>query len=191
MRSKVVAGCALLALALGAQAADASTAKPVLWLKGGIPLERAAPGTALTATMIFEGGCLDIVQQATLATNGRPTDKLSLASTAEDLACSGSGAKIAGSITGFTLKPAEEGQAAMTVKSAIHVFFEPWCVYAVPKSITMPRQADTDSEVTVPAPLVKSASFAACAPIRALSLRVTLREAEGSLHEPLIAEVVG
>jgi hypothetical protein len=188
MRSRVIAGCALLVLALATQAAGASAAKPVLWLKGGVPYERAEPGTAVTVSMEFEGGCLDVLQKGTLATNGKPTDKLSLASSAEDLACSGS--KIAGSISGFTLKPTEEG-AAMTVKSAIHVFFEPWCVYAVPKSITMPASPDTDAEVTVPAPLEKRASFGACAPIRALSLKVIVQEAESSSHERFVAEVVG
>jgi len=79
----------------------------------------------------------------------------------------------------------------MTVKSAIHVFFEPWCVYAVPKNITMPSSPDTDSEVTVPAPLEKRASFGACAPIRALSLKVLVQEAESSSHERFITEVVG
>ena len=183
MRSRAIAGCAVVALALGAQAAGASAAKPALWLKnfGG---ERAAPGTAVTASMQFEE-CPTVSQEAKLATNGKPSDKLTLAPNGTDAGCTGE--KIAGSISSLMLKP-EEGGAAMTVKSTIHVFFEPWCVYAVPKKITMPASATTDSEVTVPAPLEKRASFGACAPIRALDLRVAVQEA---LNEPLFAEVVG
>jgi hypothetical protein len=81
-------------------------------------------------------------------------------------------------------------EAAMTVKSAVHVFFEPWCVYAVPKTITMPASTRTLSEVTVTAPLEKRASFGTCAPIRALDLTVVVREA-ASPQESFFTEVVG
>lgn len=186
MRSRVIAVCALLALALGAQAAGASAAK--LWLKN-IANERAATGTGVIASMEFEGGCLDTSQEGALATNGKASDKFTLDPSTKYSACPGE--KIAGSISGLTLKPAE-GEAAMTVKSAIHVLFEPWCVYAVPKTITMPASPNTVSEVTVTAPLEKKASFGACAPIRALQLRVSVSEGEqkDSFHEPLYAEVV-
>ncbi len=189
MRSQVIASCAVVALALGAQAAVASAAKPVLWLKN-FAAERVAPGTAVTAEMAFEEGCLALDRQGTLATDGKPSDKLTLSSNTSDSACPGE--KIAGSISGVTLKP--EGElAAITVKSAIHVFLEPWCVYAVPKTITMPASGNTASEVTVSAPLEKRASFGACAPIRALNLRVLVREGETktSLDEAFSAEVVG
>ncbi|HEY2217264.1 MAG TPA: hypothetical protein VGH21_07190, partial [Solirubrobacteraceae bacterium] len=159
MRSRVIAGCAVVALALGVQAAAASAAKPVLWLKSDVALERAAPKTPVTASMAFESSCLTANQKGTLATNGKPVDKLTLDPTASDNACAGE--KIAGSMSSFTLKPEEEG-VAMTVKSSIHVFFEPWCVYAVPKKITMPTSTTTVSEVTVPAPLEQRASFGAC-----------------------------
>jgi hypothetical protein len=183
MRSRVIAGCAIAALALGAQAAGASAAK--LWLTN-FAMERAAPGTAATASMQFEGACLTTFQEAKLATNGKGSDKLTLDPTASDSACPGE--KIAGSISSLMLKP-EGGEAAMTVKSAIHVLFEPWCVYAVPKTITMPGSPTTVSEVTVTAPLEKRASFGACAPIRALELKLVVNEA--ALGEPFLGEVVG
>ncbi len=186
MRSRVIAGCAIAALALGAQAAAASAAKPVLWLKSSSTFERAAPKTPVIASMAFESSCLTAVQKGALATNGKPVDKLTLDPTASDNACPGE--KIAGSMSSLTLKPEEEG-VAMTVKSAIHLFFEPWCVYAVPKKITMPASVKTFSEVTVTAPLEKRASFGACAPIRALGLTVVVDEA--ALGEPFVAEVVG
>jgi hypothetical protein len=187
MRSRVIAGCAVAALALGAQAAAASAAKPVLWLKSSSTFERAAPKTPVTASMAFESSCLTAVQKGTLATNGKPVDKLTLDPTASDSACPGE--KIAGSMSSLTLKPEEEEEVAMTVKSAIHLFFEPWCVYAVPRKITMPVSVKTLSEVTVTAPLEKRASFGACAPIRALGLTVVVDEA--ALGEPFVAEVVG
>jgi hypothetical protein len=182
----VIAGCAVAVLALGVQAAGAWAAKPVLWLTN-YAFERAAPGTAASALMQFENGCSTVTQQAKLATNGKPSDKLTLQSNASySAACSGE--KIAGSISGLTLKPQENG-AAMTVKSTIHLFFEPWCVYAVPKTITMPAGGETYAEVTVSAPLEKRASFGACAPIRALPLTVVVNEA--GINEPFFAEVVG
>jgi hypothetical protein len=187
MRSRVIAGCAVAALALGAQAAGASAAKPALWLKDSFAIGRVAPGAAATASMLFESACLNVSQGATLATNGKPTDKLTLAPSADYFACSGE--KIAGSISGLTLTPAGEGQAAMTVKSAIHVFFEPWCVYAIPKVITMPATSYTVSTVTVTAPLEKRASFGACAPIRALGLEVVVDQNE--FDAPFLFEVVG
>lgn len=187
MRSRVIAVCALLALALGAQAAGASAAK--LWLKN-IVGERAATGTGVIASMEFEGGCLDTSQEGALATNGKATDKFTLDPSTKYSACPGE--KIAGSISGLTVKPAKGEEASMTVKSAIHVLFEPWCVYAIPKTITMPASPSTGSEVTVTAPLEKKASFGACAPIRALGLKVSVVEGEqkGSFHERLYAEVV-
>lgn len=131
-------------------------------------------------------GCVGVSHEGKLATNGKPSDKLTLDPNAKYSACAG--AKIAGTISGLTLKPAEGQSAAITIKSAIHVLVEPWCVYAIPKTITMPPSSETITEVTVPAPLEKRASFGACAPIRTFELRVIVTEAAGG--EPFFTEVV-
>jgi hypothetical protein len=185
MRSRVIAGCALVALALGAQVSGASAAKPVLWLKQ-FTFERAAPGTPAQASIDLGEGCSS-TQAATLASNGQPSDEVTVAPTSPIVECAGG--KLASSISSVVLKAVGSGEVTMTAKNIIHVLVDPWCVYALPKTISLPASAVTVAEGTVTGALDKPASFGSCPSSRATHVAVRVDETFSSA--PFLTEVVG
>jgi hypothetical protein len=184
MRSRLIAGCAVAALALGAQASSA-TAKPVLWLKQ-FTMEHAEPGTAANVSIGIGGPCASD-QSASLASNGEATDGFTLAATSPVVEC-GAG-KLAATVTSLVAKPSGDQEMTLTAKGAIHVLIDPWCVYTLPKTITLPGRGATFGESSLTGTLDKAATFGSCASSRAFGVTVTVRETFSAL--PFNAEVTG
>lgn len=89
----------------------------------------------------------------------------------------------------MSLAPVAPGSAALTVKTAIHLFVEPWCVYTLPKTVTFPAQRESRGEADVTSKLDKSASFGTCSSTRSVPVVAALNEGQYAL--PFVAEVVG
>lgn len=187
MRSRVIAGLALVVCGLGAQASSAGAKKPVLWLRTA-GFERAAPGTEATAQLFIGGGsCLGVVQEATLTSNGKAGDKIAGGAVKpNEFKCAGE--KLAGAITSITARPSGEADMIMTVKGSFHVLVEPWCVYALPKTFSLPASPESAAEATLTAPLDKAASFGTCASSRAIPVGIEVKDAGD--NEPFFAEVL-
>jgi hypothetical protein len=189
MRSRLIAGCALAALVVGVQATGAAAAKPVLWLNN-FGSERIPVGDEAMVGMGFGGPCVT-EQEATVASNGKPSDALSVAPTVIVSQCESE--KVAGKITGLVMKPAAAGNnMTTTVKDSFHVLLTAtWCVYTLPKTISLPAVAQsTFQAVTVTGALDKRASYGAtCSSSRMVNLELSVDEK--SSGEGYWAEVVG
>jgi hypothetical protein len=185
MKSRVIVGCALVALVLGAQAAAAS-ATPVVWLNNFL-FERAAPGTPSSAIVNIGGGCQSF-QEGTLVSNGLTADELTFAAPATAVnECEGG--KLAATVSGAVVKAASGEGVTMTTKGVVHVLVRPWCVYALPKAISFTKLARTEGSGTVTGTLDKAATFGSCAATRTFPLTIAVEEAyTGS---PFFTEVVG
>jgi len=179
----VGAACLLAALAVGTGAAGAS-AKPVLWLKQ-FEMARATPGTAASVEVDLGGGCVS-AQSATLASNGQPSDGFTM-SPASTIAECGSG-KLAATISSLVVKSAGGEEVTLTAKGAVHVLVKPWCVYALPKTISLPTSGATDGEGTLTGALDKAATFGSCPTTRTFPL--TVRVDETFSGSPFVEEVV-
>ncbi|HEX3910453.1 MAG TPA: hypothetical protein VHW67_07115 [Solirubrobacteraceae bacterium] len=160
-------------LALGGLATGASAAKPVLWLKQ-FTMERAAPGTPAYAAIDLGDGCSSS-QGATLAGNGRPSDEVTVTPTTAIEECEGG--KLASSISSVVLKAVGSEEVTITAKSVVHVLADPWCVYALPKTISLTASAVTAAEGTVTGALDKPASFGSCPSSRTMNVTVRVDEA--------------
>ncbi len=175
MRSRLIAGCAVVAAALGAQGATAS-ATPVLWLKQ-FSMERAAPGTPAYLSIEIGGECSSF-QEGTLVSNGQQSDEVQAAGPSAIYAC-GSG-KLAASISTVVAKAGLHESVTMTTKSVSHVLINPWCVYALPKTISLPAGPVTLAEGNITGTLDKGATFGSCPSTRAMHVAVTVEEAFSS-----------
>jgi hypothetical protein len=181
----VIAGCAVVALAMGAQATEAVAAKPSLWVLN-FARERVTPPTQATVQVLVENAC-DAIQQGQLSTNGKPSDAMTFASAVAE-ECPRQ--KTAGGIKSIALKSAGGVSMTMTAKDDIHVLYaETWCVYTLPKTFTLPASGRSWSEANLTGALDKPASFGTCASTRAIQVLVRVEEAQS--HEVFEAETVG
>jgi len=189
MRLRAVALCFATAAALGAGPAAAQAATPVLWLRSELLNERVKPGTEAFVFTSVEG-CGLRQSGAKVVSNGMATDHVSVPATTPENECP-AGEKRAGGISGVGAKPAtgDEMTLRMTSRTAIHLFVEPWCTYALPLAIAFPAALFTESEGTVGAPLDKAASFGSCAATRTVHLRLVVIEVFSG--HPFSGEVVG
>lgn len=170
MRGRVAAACALVAIAAGAGATGAAAAKAPLWLVE-FPASnvRAPAGRALEVWTFVEGTC-GIFQKGTLATNGNPRDEVGGIESPFHTGECRPGEKAAGAISSLTMTPDGSGALTMSVKDTLHVFFEPWCVYTLPKKMSFAGLSETEGAATFSSALDKSASFGSCAAKRTIEV---------------------
>jgi hypothetical protein len=158
MKTRMI-GALVVAVAMAVLATGASAAKPKLWLTELMGFGRVGPGTGATVRFSLEGTC-PFSQKATLASNGKPSDKLSPTPGEHLEECVGG--KIAGGISGVAMAAAPGGLEAMTVKSKLEVFVAPWCIYGLPKTIALAPSNTTSAETTVTSALEAPASHGSC-----------------------------
>lgn len=187
MRTRTLGGLFVVLVVLGAFATGAAATKPTLWLNR-ITSERAAPGTAVSVIVGVENNCF-LAQGASLASNGKASDKLSFAPPSEQGLECGGGEKLAGSVKGVAMTPSGVDQAVITLKSKLHEAVAPWCVYALPTTIALQPEELTFAEATVSATLEAHVSHGACAPTHSVYVTVMVEDTENGY--PFIAETVG
>src|SRR4051794_2636542 len=187
MRTRTLGGLFVVLVVLGAFATGAAATKPRLWLKR-ITGERAAPGTAALFVVGIEQNCFLSQGGASLASNGKASDKLSFAPPSEQVEECGS-EKLAGSVKGVAMTPSGVDEAVITLKSKLHELVAPWCACALPKTITLLPEKLTFAEATVSAPLEAHVSHGPCTPTRAVYVAGQIEDTENAY--PFIAETVG
>lgn len=175
MRSRVIAVGAALTVALGIGATGAS-AKSVLWLQNFVN-EHAAPGTAAYVNIDLGNGC-ESVQNATLANNGQASVSFDISPASPVVECETG--KLAATLSSYVAKPSSEEEMTATAKGSIHVLTDPWCVYTLPKTITMAHLAFTGAETSLAGVLDKAATFGSCPSTRSFPATVKVEEAFSS-----------
>jgi hypothetical protein len=185
MRSRMLGALVVALVVLGVLASAAAAAKPKLWLEESNSGAHEATGAPVRISATIDECKAE--QPGVLAGNGKPVDQVT-ATSSPTITCDSS-EKLAGSIKSVAFA-ATGGEMAMTLKSVLHIQFEPWCTYALPRKIafgsTVFSEALAEPEPT--ATLDKAASFASCAPTRRLHIHL---EVEDDLDDaPFAAEVV-
>lgn len=188
MRARVAAACALAAIVVGTGATGAAAAKAPLWLVEVMGTNLRVPeGTAVEVAFDVESTCVTF-QKGTLTANGKPRDEIGGIESPFHTGECRSGVKVAGAITSLTMTPDGSGALTMSVKDALHVFVEPWCVYTVPKKLSFPALPSTKASATFTSALDKAASFGTCAAKRSVEFGVTVISSDDEVLFPELAE---